>query len=371
MSLEPKTPETIIPNLTPKLSLKKTPKIWLWVLLGLVFVALLGAGLAYFWYQDALKPLSDDANAKAFTVGQNESVSVIAKKLNEESLIKNPLAFEIYNRLNGTSGQLRTGTYLLKPNMSIEEIVKLLITGKTEQKVVTFYPGSTLNFRHNDRDKTLTHREALKSAGFSDEEIDSAFAKVYADHPLFKLLPGVEDLEGLIYGDTFYYAIDASLESVLRYNFDHYYKVINDNGLVDKYKEQGLELYQGIILASIIEREALSKADRAQVSQVFLKRYREGMKLGSDVTYQYICRLLGVPNNYQIDSPYNTRRYEGLPPTPIATPSLSSLLAVANPAEGDYVYFLAGDDGVTYFAYTYAEHERNIRDHCKIGCSVQ
>lgn len=346
---------------------------WLLVGLGVILLLIAGAvGYAYKWYQDGLKPVNvNDQTGLSVVIEKGDTTSVIAKKLVDKGLIRDRRIFEIYSRLNKIGGKFQIGSFLLRPNMTVAEIANNFITGKTLQMSVTFYPGSTLNFRHNDRDGTLTHREVLLKAGFSNAEIDQAFAKKYADHPLFKLLPEATNLEGLIFGETFFLSVGSSIDTILRFNFDYYYKVITENKLVEKYQERGLTLYQGIIMASIVEREALTKSDRAQVAQVFLLRYSLGHKLGSDVTYQYISRLRGVPNNMNIDSPYNTRRYAGLPPTPIASPSLSSLLAVANPAEGDYYYFLAGDDGKTYFAHTYAQHERNIRERCKIGCSVQ
>jgi UPF0755 protein len=93
------------------------------------------------------------------------------------------------------------------------------------------------------------------------------------------------------------------------------------------------------------------------------------MALGSDVTYQYIADKTGVARDPDMDSPYNTRRFVGLPPGPISVPDLESLLAVAIPAKGDYMYFLSGDDDITYFAYTMYEHQQNIIKHCKIKCS--
>lgn len=352
------------------------------VVICLAILVLVPLGVLY-WYHDALKAIDNSSQEEQiFIIKDGESVAQIAKGLQEAGLIKHSFAFEVYNRLQKTTSSLKLGTYSLGRSLSVEEIVKIFMNGSNSKKhqiVATFYPGSMLNFRHKDDDNIPSHREVLRSLGFDDNEIDTAFSKVYDDHPLFKLLPEVNNLEGLIYADTFYHGIDATVESILRYSFDFYYQAIVKDDLVEKYRQLGLSLYQGIILASIIQREAQPpkdsrgnpSQDQMQIAQVFLKRLREGMKLGSDVTYQYICRLLRVPNNYQIDSPYNTRRYEGLPPGPINSPSRSALLAVANPAEGDYIYFLAGDDGITYFAHTYAEHERNIRNHCQKGCAVQ
>ncbi len=355
----------------------KPRRAWLKRLLmvvGAIVILAAGAfGLAYKWYQDSIKSVNNQSeDVVEFVVKKGDNSALIAKKLKEHSLIRDQRAFELYNRLNKTGGLLQEGVYHLKSSMSVAEIVKALTSGgQKQQMIVTFFPGATLNFKFYENDTTTTHREALRKVGFSDEQIDVAFAKVQRDHPLFKLLPEVTSLEGLIYPETLHFDINASLEDVLKYDFDHYYKFIVDNDLVKKYEARGLTLYQGIIMASMIEKELTIKADRAQAAQIFLRRARSGDKFGSDVTYHYASRLAGTKNNLYIDSPYNTRRYAGWPPTPISSPSNSSLLAVANPAEGDYSYFLTGDDGKTYFARTNAEHERNIRDHCKIGCSVQ
>ena len=94
-----------------------------------------------------------------------------------------------------------------------------------------------------------------------------------------------------------------------------------------------------------------------------------GMALGSDVTYQYIADKLGIQRDSSLDNPYNTRRFAGLPPGPISTPGITALRAVANPASGDYLFFVAGDDGVVRYAYTEAEHEANVADYCTIECA--
>jgi UPF0755 protein len=138
---------------------------------------------------------------------------------------------------------------------------------------------------------------------------------------------------------------------------------------VAKFKTRGLTLYQGITLASIVQRES-GGGDEAQIASVFYNRLRIDMVLGSDVTYQYAADKAGVPRDVNLDSPYNTRRYPGLPPGPIAAPGLRALLGVANPAQTDYLYFLSGDDDVTYYGTTLAEHEKNIADHCKEKCQI-
>jgi UPF0755 protein len=255
--------------------------------------------------------------------------------------------------------KLQAGTYSLSPSQSTEDIVKHIASGNIDQFNITFLPGVTL----------AQNREALIKAGYKAAEVDAAFKATY-DSPLFADKPATADLEGYIYGETYNFDSSATVEQVLSKTFDEYYRVIQDNNLVDGFKQQGLTLYQGITMASIIQREVAAPADRAQVAQIFLKRYAINMPLGSDVTAYYGADKLGVARSVAVDTPYNTRIHPGLPPGPIGSPGLSALQAVAHPAAGDYLFFLSGDDDVTYYALTDAEHEANIRDHCKVKCAV-
>ncbi len=138
--------------------------------------------------------------------------------------------------------------------------------------------------------------------------------------------------------------------------------------LRDSFASQGLSTYQGLILASIVEKEASKASDRAQVAQVFLSRLRQNISLGSDPTAFYGAVLAGQKPSVAHDSPYNTRIYAGLPPTPISTVSESSLRAVANPATTDWLFFVAGDDGTTYFSRTLKEHEALTKQYCTRLC---
>ncbi len=111
-------------------------------------------------------------------------------------------------------------------------------------------------------------------------------------------------------------------------------------------------------------------ADQKQVAQIFYKRLGEDIPLGADATFVYAAKKLGVTPSVDLDSPYNTRVHAGLPPGPISTPGLSALQAVAQPAPGDYLYFVSGDDGQTYFARTQEEHEANAAQYCKVNCAL-
>jgi UPF0755 protein len=117
-----------------------------------------------------------------------------------------------------------------------------------------------------------------------------------------------------------------------------------------------------------VEQEVTSQSDRSQAAQVFLKRLKVGMPLGSDVTAFYGSRLAGAGKDVTYDTPFNTRIHTGLPPTPISNVSDSSLGAVAHPANTDWLFFVTGDDGTTYFTKTVQEHEAKAAQYCHKLC---
>ena len=340
---------------------KPRKKIVTWSIIGLISAIILTIGGILVWYNMQLAPV--DANNTDKKVVQIESGTMpdgIANLLEEEGLIRNASVFLWHTRLAGIQNSLQAGTYRLSPSESTPEIANHLTSGKVDTFNITFLPGATLE----------DNREVLVSAGYSEANVDAALAKTY-DSPLFAGKPADADLEGYIYGETYSFGTDTTVEAILEHVFEEFYSVVEENNLVEAYKAQGLTLYEGIILASIIQREASSTPDdMPQIAQVFYSRLAIDMQLGSDVTYQYIADKTGVPRDLNLDSPYNTRRFPGLPPGPIAAPGEIALKATAQPAEGDYIYFLNGDDNVTYFAHTLDEHEANIVNHCQKKCQI-
>jgi len=342
-----------------------------------VVAALLLAGVV--WYTLSLRPAnSSDKQFQRVEIASGSSPSQIADELETKGLIRSSTVFELYTRLARIRGSLQAGVYSFSPSQSTATIASKLAGGDIDntQFDITFYPGGTLEDKTStDKSKKLDARTVLGRAGFSDEQITAAFNAQY-DHPLLAGRPDGASLEGYLYGDTYRFNRDATVGDILTRSFDEFYQVVQQYDLTAKFKKQGLTLYQGITLASIIQREVgtsdpnTSTKDQKQVAQVFYLRLKKDMPLGSDVTAYYGADQAGVERSVSVDTPYNTRLHKGLPPGPIGTPGLGALLAVANPAQGDYLYFLTGDDGKTYFAHTNDEHEENIHNHCQKGCSV-
>ncbi|MDB5179387.1 MAG: Aminodeoxychorismate lyase [Candidatus Saccharibacteria bacterium] len=338
---------------------KKVKKIVLFSGLGLALLIVLLAVGSFIWYQSQLRPVGSSKTVLIkVTIKSGTTPNAIGAQLKESGIIRNQQAFSLYTRITRTQNKLQAGTYRLSPGETTPEIVKHLVDGNVDTFSIQFLPGATL----------AENRTVLIKAGYSSAEVDTALSGVYTS-PLFDTKPSRSDLEGYIYGETYNFSSSATVEDILNRTFAQYEQVIQDNDLVAKFKSHGLTLYQGITLASIVQREAV-KGSEAQIAQVFYSRLALNMPLGSDVTYQYIADKTGVPRDPNLDSPYNTRITTGLPPGPISVPGLGSLEAVASPASGDYLYFLSGDDNVTYYAHTLSEHEANIKAHCQIKCST-
>ena len=332
---------------------------------AMVAVAVIGSSLAaWLWYGVQLTPLAKNKEQLIeVTVEPGSTPSQIGQLLQDKSVIRSAFAFDVSTRLSGIRGKLQAGTYRLSPGQSTPQIVDHLVSGKVDQFTITFLPGGTLK----------QHIKVLLNAGFRQSEIDAALSQSY-DAPQFKGLfegkPAGTNLEGYIYGETYNFNTGSSVAEILQRTFTEFYAALSKNNLIDTIKQRDLTLYQAITLASIVQREVPKSADQKQVAQVFYSRLSASMTLGSDVTYQYAADKLGVARDVNLDSPYNTRRYPGLPPGPIASPGLTALKAVAAPAAGNYLYFLSGDDNVTYFAQTEAEHKTNISNHCVVKCNT-
>ena len=342
-------------------------------------VALVIAGIvAWLTYQAQLQPVdSGDDSPQKIVVKSGESFGVVASRLKDRSLIRSTLAFDLMARLEGKRNSVKAGTCTLTRSETASQILDKITSGCHDFKAVTFYPGATI---HPPRWKptSMNVTDVLLEAGFSQADIDTALSKSYttAEIDIFADKPAGTDLEGYIYGETYYVGVDATAEEVLRTAFDQMASDIKKGGYIEKFRARGLTLYEGITLASLVQRELSCSSgatacykDQETIAQVFYSRLEVPMMLGSDVTFYYAADKLGVDPTVDIDSPYNTRRYAGLPPGPIAVPGKHALDAVANPASSTYLFFVAGDDGTVHYATTDAEHQGNVEKYCQKLCS--
>jgi UPF0755 protein len=306
------------------------------------------------WFGIGTMPVSDDDTPQTVVIEEGAPLNDIAHLLAGKQLIRDPMVFQLYVRLSGQV--IMAGSYSVAPNMSVGELVKNLSHRPGEISVM-IPPGLTL----------AELRNTFKKYGYTDAQITAAYNAEY-DYQILSDKPASADLEGYIFPDTYNVFASDPLSVLIGKAIDELGRKVSSGGLEAQWRAQNLNNYQAITLASIVQREVSDPTEQKRVAGVFLNRMRAGMHLGSDVTFIYAAKQLGVTPSSSLDSPYNTRRYVGLPPGPIANMQYSALEAVADPTRSGYYYFIAGDDGRMYYAATEQQHLDNIARFCQQNC---
>lgn len=273
----------------------------------------------------------------------------IGKILKEENIIKNVELFVIFAKYYEIDEKLKSGIYEFSEKMNLKEVLFKLTQGGLPPFIkVTIKEGYTLK----DIAKTFEESGICTKEKFFEEvsKIDE-----YKDY----IFEDAKSLEGFLYPDTYYFERENLKKNIIMMleNFNKKFFEI--------YKDYtgNLTKYDILKLSSIVEKEAMVDEERDLIAGVFMNRLEIGMPLQADPTLKYI---LDNPSytlsskELEIDSPYNSYKYNGLPPTPICNPSIKSIFAVLNPKKTDYLYFVADGKGRHLFAKTFEEHLRNI-----------
>lgn len=325
---------------------------------SIIVIALIAIGLvtlfgAFIWWNNALSAPSSNNETTRVVITKGASGEKIAQTLEEAGVIKNALAFKFYLQLNDVV--IPTGQFDVPQNLSVAEIVEVLQKGPT-QVWVTVREG----LRHEELPEIF-----VESLGLTGTE-----ATAFVD----EFLVAAEDEEGFLFPDTYLLPPDATASqavSLMRNTFDQKFPQAERI----KLSSLGLNLNEAVTLASLLERETLTAEERPIVAGILYNRLDEGMPLQIDATVQYAlasenCKLriencVWWPQNLTRDqiqntrSPYNTYLNTGIPPAPIANPGLTSLMAIANPEETNYFYYIHAD-GQIYYGRTLEEHNANV-----------
>lgn len=278
----------------------------------------------------------------SFNIPNGSSVKAIGKVLAEHHLIIDSLSFPFIVRLLHYDKDLKSGQYQISNMHSLFQLLEILNKGVAPKQIkVTIPEGFTVE----DIAKVLYQKGVIKN---SKDFISKA-----------------QKYEGFLFPDTYFFLKGESVESIIKKMKTQFYKVLPGD-YEERAKEKGLTLYQAVILASIVEKEAKFNEDRPLVASVFLNRLKVGMPLQSDATINYVLKnkkLWLTDKDLKISSPYNTYTHTGLPPTPICNPGLKSLLAVVDAPKTNYYYFLTTKSGKAVFERTLEEHNRDIRKY--------
>ena len=332
---------------------------WLWLTLSFLAAAIIVATAGfYIWYSRSLSPVSDSQKTQLFVVNDGSSVHQIADGLKSLGLIRNTNAFIIYVDTHGYRGKLQAGTYKFTPSLSARVIAGMMAGGRIDKNWITILPGKRLD----------QIKQVFKQVGYSDLQVEAAFSPTnYKDEPLVAKLPAGASLEGLLYPDSFQRSGDTPATAIVRESLEEMQAKLTPD-IISGFKQQGLNTYQAITLASIVYQESGGPADEAEIAQVFLLRLKDGMRLQSNVTADYAADVAGLPRSINIDSPYNTYLHDGLTPGPISNMTADALQAVAHPATTNYLFFVVGRDCTVHFSHTQAEHDAAIQKY-GLGCS--
>jgi UPF0755 protein len=294
------------------------------------------------------------ADSRPFVIARGETAGQIAKRLEEEGVIRSALAFAFVLYETERENALQSGSYTVSPALTPRNIAKLFEKAPGEQIVLRIIDGWRLTEVATAVNKAFPSitKEAFTAAAVVGDRNNTVLAGMEPDDPL----------EGYLFPDTYFMRPDMTAPQIVGVLLDTFERKVGAT-LRAASAERKVAIYDIVKLASIVEREARDRAESATIAGVYNNRLEIGMKLDADPTIQYALgewRELSL-DDLKLDSPYNTYLYAQLPPTPIANPGAGALAGAARPAEHGYYYFVAKSDGTGghAFSVTLEEHEAN------------
>lgn len=294
----------------------------------------------FIWWKNGTSAVNiKDKSEKVFVVQRGAGIRAIGNNLKKEGLIKDPIVFFLFLKKNARDTAIQAGDYKLSPSMNLEQVVNTM--------------------SHGTLDIWVTIPEGMRADEIADilqNEIPSYDSSWREE---------LNKNEGYLFPDTYLFPRDSDIASIIaifRNNFD---KKIAEAGLTGRN-----DLLDIIIIASLVEREALKDEEKPYIASVISNRLRDGMALDLDATLQYAKGKVGdkwwtVPTgeDRKINSPYNTYLNPGLPPLPIANPGIEAIRAAANPASSVYYFYIHDQNGNVHFSKDFEEHQRNINKY--------
>ncbi len=322
----------------------RTFAVWIAVLV----LAVIAVPIA--WFSALFVDRSHPAQSTQVIVPQGANFSDIAALLEQRGVIASATAFRVLARLRHEDVDVRAGAYAFDAHRTAAEVLNDLVTGGAQVAIwITVPEGFT---------------SAQIAQRLQDEGVGSAaaFEQAFRDTNLQVDGTPTRGLEGFLFPNTYLVTRSATPQQIARQLTDQFFKELPADA-TERARALHVTVPQAVTVASLVEREAKIEADRPRIAAVIYNRLRLGMPLQVDATIEYALRkhkdALSL-HDLQIDSPYNTYRHQGLPPTPIANPGLPSLEAALNPARLDALYYVYCGNGHHVFAKTLSEHEANV-----------
>jgi UPF0755 protein len=328
-------------------------RIVLGTLLLLVF---LGAAMSAGVYSTQQRPYKGYADAETFVeIAPGSTPHAMGRSLADAGVVISPAAFRVAVWWRGAGRRLQAGEYRFDAPMTPGDVVDKIAGGDVYLRPVTFREGLTM------RQMAAIFEE--RGFGSSAEFLKSAAR----EDAIREIDPLARDLEGYLFPDTYTLPRRTTADQLVERMVGRFEKALTPE-IRAKAAARGLSVRELVTLASLVEKETAKPDERPIVAAVYANRIKVGMGLQCDPTVIYALERAGrytgnlTRADLQIDSPYNTYRYAGLPPGPIAAPGQAALEAAAAPADVSYLYFVSRNDGSHVFATTLDEHNRNVQE---------
>jgi UPF0755 protein len=324
-----------------------------WAIVGFLLGVLSVAGWTYISFHQPYKGY--DAAEQFVEIPAGSGTTSMGRRLADAGVIRSAASFRAAVWIRGAGRRLQAGEYRFTEPMTMAQVVDKIARGDVYVRSITFREG-------------LTVREMADVFQAGDFGTASEFIAASKKASLIQHLdPAARDLEGYLFPDTYTMTRRATAEELIERMTKRFEKALAPE-ILQQASARGLNTRQLVTLASIVEKETGKAEERPTVAGVYTNRLKIGMGLQCDPTVIYALMLAGRydgnirRDDLQIDSPYNTYRYSGLPPGPIAAPGEASLRAAANPADVPYIYFVSRGDGSHVFSTTLEEHNRNVNE---------
>lgn len=331
------------------------------IIASLIILIVLSAAIALRVYiKDNNKTIN--TNKVFYIVPKGASLEKTGEELEGKKVIKNKRFFIYYAKFMGYKGETSTANLIIKPQITLKELLEKLISGKSDFAIVTIPEGYSINQIGERLEKyNLSSKDSF--VNMKMEDIDKEALITTGEKVFYQL-------EGFLFPDTYYIPLDFSEKEAASLMLNQFKNIFNEV-YREKARELGLSLNQIITIASLIEREAANDAERSRISGVIYNRLKRGMLLQIDAAVIYantagkghLDRVLN--SHLKFNSKYNTYMYKGLPPGPIASPGKPSIEAALYPEEHDYLYYVASGESGHVFSRTYEEHVANVKKYLK------
>lgn len=324
-----------------------------------LFLAVLGISFTFYGYQILFTPniLLEQEN-RLFIIKEGDTFKDVQKQMHEKRIVNDLISFSFLARLTGYDDELKPGRYILKSNMTNLEALKVLRSGKQEPVRITF---------NNVRLPKELAEKITRNLGMTPEEFEAALIQFAMNNPYGF---NKDNVIAMFIPNTYEVYYNVTPEALIEKMYNEYEKFWTQERK-DKAKEVGLTPIEVATLASIVQAETIKDDEAPIIAGLYLNRLKKGIALQADPTLKFavgdfsLKRILNV--HKEVDSPYNTYMYPGLPPGPISMPEIKSVDAVLNYTKSNYYYMCAKEDfsGNHNFTNSYEEHMKNAARYQK------